>query len=645
MYDIIVNLLDDFAKYLGFNNEQKSFSISFGGDLSNYDIHRMFKKIIELQKYDNTGNFQLLYAQHLFNRYIEEKTINLKQFLLEEEQLKETKVMWKKFNAPAIVEIKSVFLENINSIVKKIMRDKAIGNYRDIKESKLLNIVSNSLEDLDKLKIETYSLGNEKSNNLLVSTNIILFESLKQALENLTYAPDGIYIAYIGDKSLAGFFSIFIKDNDNLVSFNERYDFVYPSQLNNMRSGRQVSEGKADNIFPYNYIFNYSDYNYKGYATNFDIDKNKLSFFKLGYNVYLPLIITMLMVKSYYLNNDMQKELVYSLSLLLEKKTQSNKALINIKDNHALAKVYDTIEPANFEIDKLLESKELAERFTSDRGYRTGESMRSNHVNQNILDFYKDEYNEEIRSKSISKAISLLNTGDFVGTPKRAELFQYWVEREGIAKFLKKKLESDMKKAGGIDNLTKYFETLVNENKDMLVKKVLTYDMEKSYIASRGFGYYSPVSNNRGNLSVRANTGRDNGYFGQRAINTADYNYHSRKDIKCPVTGSSINVWFLCEVHSYKNLVELFGEEKLKDAPDILKTWRQYVKRGGNSILDMIDPVDLVKHPINIYNRGSASPFSFIVAFSKRGYVKYCKSENIKYNKFWLNNNKDESDI
>ena len=129
-------------------------------------------------------------------------------------------------------------------------------------------------------------------------------------------------------------------------------------------------------------------------------------------------------------------------------------------------------------------------------------------------------------------------------------------------------------------------------------------------------------------------------------LQTQRLNYNSRSAInikqgsapKCPITGKVPNVLFRCEVNSIDAIKQLFGDNYDDNStPAILKTWDQFINEyEGNSILDMIDPVDLLKHPINTANRYSSySPFIFSIAFSKSGYIQYCKDQNITLNRFW----------
>ena len=55
-----------------------------------------------------------------------------------------------------------------------------------------------------------------------------------------------------------------------------------------------------DQLFPYDYIFHFENYDYKGYAGTYIIDQEKLDFIKLGVEVYQPLLVAMIILKNKY---------------------------------------------------------------------------------------------------------------------------------------------------------------------------------------------------------------------------------------------------------------------------------------------------------------------------------------------------------
>ena len=414
----IIEVLEEFATFVNFDPEQTSFNLSFSNSLSSYDLHKKMKLIVELQNYDSTGSIQLMYAQHMCELFFKEQKLTMMDYVTKKDDLVEFDRIWSLFHQPFITEIKEEFLKNINSLAYQLMKGNVIGEFENLSVDDVLNVMSNALGDIKKLKKDSYSVGVNKSDQLPIHTSIILFPTLKVALQQLTFASNGIYVAYIGDSTLAGWFAIFIKDGDNLCSFNERYDFKYPNQLNNMRNGRSVSNSKAGGIFPYSYIFEYGAHDYKGYATEVNIKDDMLSFFNIGFNVYLPMLITMILIKGYYLNTDMEKHMVYSLPLMLdfEKQTSENQ-LIKIDNNHALARVYTDNSIRTFELE-LVKQGHYASEF-DDRKKHYNAKMFTSGVNKKYVVHYCKNLSTQELVDFTNTPIQLLDEGDFVGDRDR----------------------------------------------------------------------------------------------------------------------------------------------------------------------------------------------------------------------------------
>ena len=124
--------------------------------------------------------------------------------------------------------------------------------------------------------------GGVISNVQNVSTKLHIFNTLAECLINIENAQDGIYFCFISASNSSDcFFAFFLKSNGNIISVNDRIDEAYIGQHGNSRNGRWT-EQKVDGIFPYDYIFNYSQHDYKGYASKYEINEEKLDLYNLA---------------------------------------------------------------------------------------------------------------------------------------------------------------------------------------------------------------------------------------------------------------------------------------------------------------------------------------------------------------------------
>lgn len=636
----IIEVLEKFAAFVGFDPDRTSFKMSFKSRLDDYTMHNRMKRIVKLQNYDATGSVQLMYAHYMCKEFLKEQKISLYDYITNKEELAEFDAIWAVFQQPFVQDVQTSFMNNLNEIAKKLVMGKVLGEFQPLEEDRVLDIISNTLSDIEKLQVDAYSIG-PKTSNLSISSTILMFPTLKDALQTMTMAPNGIYVAYIGNNGdMAGWFAFFIKDGDNLVSYNERYDFSYPRQQDHMRNGRSVANSKADGIFPYDYIFEYGKHDYRGYATDVQLMEDKLAFFNLGYEVYLPMLVSMLLLKGHYLNNDLTDNQVYSMPLMLayEKETP-NTALITIDPNHALAKVYDALPLRKFELAKVKSGEYASEFANNKRHYKA--NMRSENINQNFVDIYANDITEEELNQLASNPLALIESCDITGSKERVELFAYWSQRDGLANYISAKMHQDFQQTGGLNGLKEWFSQFLNNHKDEVIKKVLMFDRTQTYIKRSSHGY-SKNESCRDNPSIVAVTKTDYNFSEYGAFNVEAPKTRWDKRV-CPITGTPLTIMFSCELNSFTAFQTLFGTLLNEDeAPHILKTWEQYKTFHGNNILDMIDPVDMVVHPVNKSQHDSRSPFKFTLAFSKQGYAQYCKEHDIPVDKFWIKAKSDK---
>lgn len=624
----VFEVLEKWAEYIGYDPNAREFK----GTSWDYNVQKQMSNLLSLSEYDNTGSVQLVYASYMMNDVLNHKKLSYMDVITKPEEIAKLHAIWDVFQNPVVQETKRSFTSSVDKLVKTVMAGKVIGEYEPIEDEALSVLLSGLVEDLKKLRAEAYSKG-DKSENLPLHPYIVVFPDLQSALKQLSSASNGVYLCYFDKGSgLLGWFGFFIKDGDNLVSYNERYDVAYPKQEGNMRNGRSISNSKADGIFPYDYIFSYSNVDYKGYAQTYSLDESKLALSNLSYAAYLPVILSMMLIRGHYYNNGEHLKLVYSMPLMLEYvKEQQGTAIVPINTALALSKVYKDTPMPLFDVAKSKQG-EYAESMDR-KGRQYNAYMTSNNINQDLVEVYATDFDENslANSEAGANALSLIESADIVGTLERVEVFSYWQQRVALARHIEAKMAAEYAALGGKSGVLAWFDEAVKANLDALTVKVLCFDPKQSYIHKTNWGY-SKREANINNMSVRRNHYPNMAYMGNHAINVVTPT-RRREDAVCPITGTANTLVYTCELNSIGAFKALFGDlyDKI-GIPSLLETWDEYREFSGNCILDMIDPVDMIRHPF----KRDKLIFRFDIAFSKKGCLKFAKDHGIELDKFWL---------
>ena len=213
--------------------------------------------------------------------------------------------MWDIFMSEDFSVVEKQFLDTIDSLASKIVGVKQIGE-RDLEKERaaLFDSIVSVTEELTKCKTSLYLKGGQIQPIKNFSTSIHVFDRLAECLLALEQAPDGMYLCYITCGGTAdGYFGLYIKSNGTILSLSERIDEAYPGQHRNSRNGRW-SEEKKYNLFPYNFMFSFSEHDYLGYAKNHIIDDSQLAFCNLEPEAYMPIILAMVMIANKYAKAD-----------------------------------------------------------------------------------------------------------------------------------------------------------------------------------------------------------------------------------------------------------------------------------------------------------------------------------------------------
>lgn len=630
-------ILEKWAKYTNYNPEQRTFNVTN----YSYELHEANKKIERiLEEYDKTGALAIIKAKITFEKMMKNSSYNALEYFQNPNIIKEDKEIWDIFHSEEVLQIEESYIDSINKLSDKIIGKYIIGerNNEDILNDlfEATDIVINSLDACNR---DLFTKGNEVLPVTRISTHIHLFETLAECLIALENTVDGLYLCYINCGGTAnGYFSFFLKSNGNLLSINERADESYVGQHSKTRNGRWM-KSKQYELFPYEYIFNYTNHDYKGYAKNHLIDEEKLAFFELGHNVYLPIIIAMLMINNQYVGTifDMEVKYVDSLLPINLKELPVNNKEIMIIGNSNLIKHHESVD-LSFDLEKIINgeySKEFNSRDNPNKSKKeTGVFENSNQI---LVDLWGDgfEYDESELYKNNSLRITSGEddndiTPEFVGSKSRMRLQGYYEIRKRLADYIRNRMYEEWVSIGKTSAIKKWYLEAINNNKDKIERLII----EK----------YLKIQNGEESIDFDLHTANkdilDIYYQEQKYPSGYTLVLNQHKDVYkdkyiCMKTGAICSMFFTFNPKDWKQLELLLGVE----VPKIVKGWIEKGHFGiGNSILDATDLVTQVGTPFERYESRKYEKcfeeqnvyfdFRFSIGFSKRGINQLVKKLN-----------------
>ncbi len=648
-------ILQHWLDYTKYDPNQKSFNLLS----SNYAFHRASKAMSAVMEFDPTGTIAVLYAKDVLLQICKEQSVSLFDLWSGKiPELKDGKTMWDIFMSEDFSVVEKQFLDAIDSLASKIVGVKQIGE-RDLGKERaaLFDSIVSVTEELTKCKISLYLKGGPIQQIKNFSTSIHVFERLADCLLALEQAPDGVYLCYITCGGTAdGYFGCFIKSNGTILSLSERIDEAYPGQHRNSRNGRW-SEEKKYNLFPYNFMFSFSEHDYLGYSKNHIIDDSQLAFCNLEPEAYMPIILAMVMIANKYAEADISKMPVMLVDSLFQRNIETalpeSKALV-VPSDSALAAVSRNYVPEMTTEDIL--GTDMAKKLTDpsrpyyERGsFETTENIFVKLYGKGFeLDISKllvsDPHLKMLTAEERQANPDLIPNAEFIGSADRMEVIAYMQGRQQLAEYIRKQMFQEYIGAGGAEGIEKWWRNALQERKNEIFSLCIRKYLKEN---EPGLEYIRFGENSRGP------------YYGSMgAVNP--YNEWKRtkegrrtNDLLCPVTGAATSIAFLIQPDNWLELQELFGE-----IPKILKGWiRQGHNRRGNSLLDATDPVFDVGTPFEnreqqlnhrfwsewdwMRNREKRpegwhaqefrpqTDFSFGVAFSKRGLARLIRKQSV----------------
>ena len=673
-------VLRKWLAYTEYDPERKAFML---GSLTS-EFHWCNQTISKFMSYNPSGEIAVLYAKHRFQKIMADQRLNAFAVISQPGQLQPHFDMWKLFCSEEVQAIETSVLNDFNDLLSKVVPAKMLGQ-RDMEaeRSALMGAVEAVVEALHKCNVDLFLRGGtiQRVNNF--STHIHVFNQLAECLLALEGSPDGMYLCYVRDNdSVNGYFGFYIKSNGTILSINERLNEAYPGAHKKHRNNR-YAEAKQYSLFPYSFIFSYEEggYDYKGYALSHVIDEEKLAFFQLKPEAYLPLVIAMVLLRNRYENCDTcDMPLLFVDSLLpvnLALPTPGTEALM-VPGNSMIAEVnrglhlnFTTEDVVNGTHNHLIQRPVTVydDEFEPMLNYRDGEENIFIQKYGEGFTLDADSLMESNRHLKRLTSAELATTGltpnaEFVGTAERMTQVAYMNGRRQLAEYIREKMFREYTAFGGRDAIEKWWQEALPKVKDKLIAMcVERYNNGKNNAHPVGEGQFSVLMDldcterptREFNLPYPINT------WGKLRSGYPDF-----KTPLCCITGQKASHYFSFTVDCYEQMVALLGAENV---PEILTGYRRRGHRiFGNDSLTVTDPMTgvgtpfeeeeyrvnrrlwtedvwrdyILRHPAEFpgddipywdkvpqtaQKRWSVCNFNFIVAFSKRGLLKAAKAQ------------------
>lgn len=655
MKKICFDILEKWAEYVNFDAEQKSFNLAN----FSFETHKTTKNLKHIiEDYDESGFLAVMTAKRLFDRMLKDSRITLFDAITDKDEMPKHKEMYDLFYSEEVNKAEESYISNIKALIGKItgnlLEDKSLS---ETFPDKVLGYTDIVIQSIDKCRLDVY----KKSENTALevtnfSTDIHVFPSLGECVLTLSGAPDGMYLCFIDiEKSADSYFGFFVKSNGNLFSVNDRIDEAFKGQHGNARNGRWA-ENKADNIFPYDFIFEYGGHDYKGYASTYTIDKNSLSVFKLQEDAYLPILVAMILIAKKYKDADFsEKKELYIDSLL-----KVNEGRLNKDENELMVlSKNEIVQHTNsinldFDYNAIMDGSALDEfRYTDRWGNKTNHISAANN-GQIFVDLYGEGFKIEPTLLSTQKLIGTekdIVVPEFVGSAERFRAQAYVEIRKQLASYIRDKMYEEYKNFGGIEAVNKWFVGVIHEHLPEIKKMCVSrYVNIKTGEEKNILGGWRPSNCEEQYYISMLEDVKEVPYYEYNkpvTVNEVDWKKDRAYDMD---TGAACTLFFVFRPMSYIGLENLFGE-----IPKIVKGWRlERHSTWGNSNLDMTDAVENVNAPFEYYESMSDrykekyesdrpyTCFTFAIGFSKRGFKALCKSEGVDIAKLPKEPKKDD---
>lgn len=648
-----IDVIKEWLKFSEYDPEKKVHNLFS----TSYEYHKICENIKGILEYDPNGAFAALYAKHAFAQLMKDGKVSVYDVLSNPNFLEDERAMWDLFNSEAMNDVQGNLLSAFNKLVIDIVPVKMLGNRDEAaEEAALLGAIEAVTTELQKCKVDVFKRGAPMGPISYFSTHIHVFNRLSEALFQVEAAQDGIYLCYIDNDGTAdGYFGFLIKDPGGSIIFvHERIDEAYPGEHKRRRNGRW-SDNKNFTLFPYDHIFVYSDFDYKGIAMSYAIDHDQLAFFALKSEAYMPLIIAMLMLNAKYTGFDTSTARLKYIDALLPNSLAlptPGQAELMVPSDSAIALAHKefAIELTTEDVVTGAKAEEFDGKSRDKYPDREWNEFGT-FVNPNYSDFYgindmerfiklygegfeldtshlleANHHLKRLTSAELTKTEETPNV-EFVGTKHRMDMIAYWQGRKQLAEYIKDRIAEEYFAFGGPAKVDEWWKNIVLARKEKIVKMCVA--------AAEGKMEAIPEC-----IKVKHQT-KAKGYPEHDGSNAFWYTIHpfntNRADTwgsytccECDTKASEI---FIFKFDDWKALQTFLGDEEL---PKIFIGYNEYSHDVfGNSILGCCDEVGSCGTPFE-YRQSQWNPrlqnmqdkngrkihsekhFCFWIGFSKR---------------------------
>lgn len=649
----IREILDHFAKYVEYDPNQKSFNL-----LSDQFTFHEAGKIMEMliSDYDPSGILAAMYAKKALLKSLKNKQIRLSDLIESmaepeneqrnplNDQLQKILSMYQDFHSAVFCSAVSEYIDDTNQLTMQVCGVPMIGE-RDRKqeEEQFIDSVISVSEDLKKLRLDLYhSSGNPVGKIEKFTTRILVFERMADGILQFEQMPDAMYLCYIRQHDTAdGYFAFVIKSNGNLFSINDRVLERYIGQHNASRNG-MWTEAHAGNLFPYEFIFSYGEYDYKGYASKYMIDYEKLEFSKLEEKAYRPLLIAMILFRKRYTGKVLEDEPVYLTSLFRENFAEEHPGTELALYQTSTIALWNVGYQCGIDPKKALTS-EYNKKF---RLYDSGHFWVELYG-----DGFEPDFSGLLRTMEPKKQLEQwqIDNGqkppkpkyypEFVATKDQIDLEIYRKVRIQLADYIQKKMDEESNAWESYD-LYKYINSRLQKQKEVFLDMMFRKHFLKQhpeYTADFDATVYEESKKAGDMLSSSSDckegieetlkshiyiTYAENEARTYDAVLNIDQPRISYTPLFDDTTRTKCTIYATLAFENYKEIEAMIGEE----LPRIFKGWGMHWY-NGNSILDVTDAVGELASPL----RNRAFQPRMVMGFSRKTFQKMYEN--------WLINN------
>lgn len=630
------DILKKFGEYIKYDPGQTSFNMLS----SNYIYHQAGDRITTLcDLFDPSGRMAVLYAKRTWQNVNRETRIKLSELLEHREQYEEAVEMYNLFNSNEVLEIENDYIEALNSTIRQITGNPMLGE-RDIEKEKevIYEAIEGVSEQLERCGMDVYiNSGAPVQKVDKISSKILLFNYMAECVLTLqSHAPDGAYLCYINNNGTAdGYFAIMIRSNGNLFSVHDRVSETYIGQHTRSRNGRWAEAHK--DIFPYEYVMSFDNYDYLGYAQKYNIDESKLNLADLSPEAYIPIILSIICVVNAEAGKILDPAKQVYMNTLIQSNVQRNEeknALIAMDKTGLIDLTTKKLEFC-FDKEKLLRGEYNKEI----------DNFHSCGCNQGLVDLYGGDFEPKAKTLTMTAQNVLMSGNDedstephaeFVASVERMRRQAYYETRLELSKHIEERLAEELKSLGGTIGLQKWFYGAMKENIRKFYPTLARIYADKNSAKKSAVGLYAapegtPEWMQHIYIVDDAYYYPDNGQVFNDPHREHIYgNRYNTDYFYCPITGTKANIWFCFRSYTWQDIEAFTGKQVI----NILRGWKSrcYGAHGferGNPILDAVDAVDFID-PFGSEKNSRYVKFDYYIGFSKRGLNRLMKENGIK---------------